>query len=404
MHGEPVRAAGLPSMSTVVEPIVTVPRCCGGAMNGSLGCRPTWGGVLNPDEPCTAAGLPAIRTLVASPWSSGAENGRGGDGDGAPTGLGIRWIAHTALMRSPMTAAGVPISPPLPGSVELDRRAFDLDRAVAGDGHLRPLQLERGAGLELELAAGRHPDGGLGLVERDPQALVTGEDGDALVAVLVEEHQAAALLGDEAAALDRPGGPVDEAVAELGLVDTVPEAAQDIGASQVALLEADQDLVVDLGEDDRAALRPGARLDGPRPVAHVGVAEPGERHLDPTEAVWVADVGDLRGRHPGQRGGRAVAAAVAAGQARGQAEQRALLAPAHGERGGVAGVGLVDVPGRREGVLAVERFAGQAEADGGARPQPGVAPGHAFQLGEGAGDLLGHGLGGGVDLGLGPVR
>src|SRR5690348_3521271 len=83
-----------------------------GTMNGSDACNPTCGGVLNPDEPMTAAGLPPISTVGTVPTVSGAENGSGGDGAGAPRAAGIWWIGHMPVMRSPVTMTGVPISSP----------------------------------------------------------------------------------------------------------------------------------------------------------------------------------------------------------------------------------------------------------------------------------------------------
>src|SRR5829696_8909463 len=87
-------------------------------MNGSDACRPTCGGVLIPDEPATAANLPPIITVVASPWISGAENGMGGPGCGAPVAaLGIWWPLHVAVILSPMTAAAVPMASSVPARV-----------------------------------------------------------------------------------------------------------------------------------------------------------------------------------------------------------------------------------------------------------------------------------------------
>src|SRR5436309_8244573 len=125
-HCPPVFAAGFPSMSTVTLPATTRPCWAGGAMNGSETWRPTCGGVFIPDEPTTAAGLPPIRTLVARPMSSGAENGIGGAGNGLPTGgPGIWCPMHVPMIRSPITAAGVPgICAPFLPSVELDRAAL----------------------------------------------------------------------------------------------------------------------------------------------------------------------------------------------------------------------------------------------------------------------------------------
>src|SRR5215212_78212 len=54
-----------------------------------------------------------MRTVVARLWTTGAENGMGGPGWGAPeAGLGIWCTAQVPLMRSPITAAGWPMLPP----------------------------------------------------------------------------------------------------------------------------------------------------------------------------------------------------------------------------------------------------------------------------------------------------
>lgn len=90
MHVEPVLAAGRPPNDTVALPLVTMPRCVAGAMYGSLGWRPTCGGVLTPLDPVTAAGCPPMSTVDESPCVSGDEWGSGGDGCGAPlAGFGI---------------------------------------------------------------------------------------------------------------------------------------------------------------------------------------------------------------------------------------------------------------------------------------------------------------------------
>ena len=78
-------------------------------MNGSLGWSPTCGGVLRPDEPTTQAGFPSISTVATVPIVSGAENGIGGAGDGAPRAAGIRWIGQMPVIWSPITIAGAPI-------------------------------------------------------------------------------------------------------------------------------------------------------------------------------------------------------------------------------------------------------------------------------------------------------
>src|SRR4026208_2298787 len=97
-----------------------------------------------PCAPTTSTGLPATRTAPHAPGVTGAENGIGGPGCGAPlAGLGIRWIAQVACTLSPRTAAGTPIGcrslqwsvgrrsvsvgASRAGSVELDDGAVDVD-------------------------------------------------------------------------------------------------------------------------------------------------------------------------------------------------------------------------------------------------------------------------------------
>src|SRR6266511_6093605 len=254
VQAEPVLAAGRPSTSTLVELLTTWSIWLAGSMNGSLGWSPACGGALRPEEPCSAAGLPPIRVLVASATVSGAENGSGGAATGEPVGPGTRWTVHLPLMRSPITAAGVPISvPPLVGLVQLDRLAFDLDRAVGGDLHGLGLDVHGGTGLDRHALAGLDGDvlggvdlhapvagdvdDGLAAVERQPQLGVAGEHGDPVVGLVVEEDQGVAPLGDEAAPPHRAAGAVDQLLAQLRLVDPVVEPANHVGAAQVAVLE-----------------------------------------------------------------------------------------------------------------------------------------------------------------------
>src|SRR5688500_20386085 len=100
---DPVRAAGLPSNRTLVLPATTFPVWLVGTMDGSEGWRPTCGGVLRPDEPATTAGFPPISTVVERLCSSGAENGIGGPGCGAPlAGVGGGGTAAGAVLLVPL--------------------------------------------------------------------------------------------------------------------------------------------------------------------------------------------------------------------------------------------------------------------------------------------------------------
>src|SRR5262252_3968247 len=81
-----------------------------------------------------------MKTVVASACRSGAENGIGGDGWGAPdTGFGITWVRHCPVTRSFMTTAGSPMAAP---SVEAHLDALD--------GHVAPAPVDRDARVRAE--------------------------------------------------------------------------------------------------------------------------------------------------------------------------------------------------------------------------------------------------------------
>ncbi len=67
----------------------------------------------------------------------------------------------------------------------------------------------------------------------------------------------------------------------------VPQPAQHVGIVDVALLEADQDFVVDLRQELHAVLWPTARCDQARPITGVLVRQPRVLHFDPAQAIWI---------------------------------------------------------------------------------------------------------------------
>ena len=89
----------------------------------------------------------------------------------------------------------------------------------------------------------------------------------------------------------RPSVPSTWSARHRGPVLAVVEAAEHVGLLEVAVLEGDQHLVVDLGQDDDASLgrRPAAPC---APSRLVRVGQPRERDLDPALLVGVLDVGD----------------------------------------------------------------------------------------------------------------
>ena len=104
-----------------------------------------------------------------------------------------------------------------------------------------------------------------------------------------------ALARDEAASLDL--AVVEESIAEFGFVLPVMEAADDVGPPDVAELEGHQHLVVYLGDEMRAAVRPGAQLGDASPIRLVVVVKPGKLELDARRVVGVVVVGDERHHH-----------------------------------------------------------------------------------------------------------
>ena len=107
------------------------------------------------------------------------------------------------------------------------------------------------------------------------------------------------VAGNERAAVDGPGSCVDEFGAlTVWRIDTVEEAAEDVGPLRIALFEGHQYFVAYLGQDHRTAVFAGSRLDGARPVADVVVGQPRERQFDPALIGRVVGVADLCDDHP----------------------------------------------------------------------------------------------------------
>src|SRR5712692_9490463 len=138
----PLRAAPLPLMSTVALPRIICPRLLGGAWNGPP-CG-MWGGVLVAVLFRVAAAMPMILTSLLRLPSRMPLNGCGiGVGTGPPgDGIMMMWVS-TPTIWSPCLAAGWPMS------VQLNRRALDLDAAVGLDVHARA-GFERHAAVGLE--------------------------------------------------------------------------------------------------------------------------------------------------------------------------------------------------------------------------------------------------------------
>src|SRR6267378_4417977 len=101
-------------------------------------------------------------------------------------------------------------------------------------------------------------DLGIGLVQRDLQVAIAADEGDAGLVGVVEEDELVPLARDEATPLDL--AVVEQPAALVGRVYAVVEVADHVRPANVAMLEGDEDLVIDLGNPQRTAVGPGAQL------------------------------------------------------------------------------------------------------------------------------------------------
>ena len=239
-------------------------------------------------SPCTAAGLPPISTVVARPEGERRRErhrrparhrrARSGSGPGA---------ARTCpLIRSPSTTAGCPIArslrqfslmtPPL--TVDLARRPRSVRLAVALIVALR-LRLDADVlvGVDLGVAARLDLDVAVGLDREPPSALVEQR------CVTLPSAVRSSILSLPSASSKTSSWPLRvlkprvshravaavDRVAVRRRVDAVVEPAEHERAARVAVLEGDQHLVVDLGQDHRPRSVAGAELQppGPSPIS-----------------------------------------------------------------------------------------------------------------------------------------
>src|SRR5439155_23520757 len=107
-------------------------------------------------------------------------------------------------------------------------------------------------------------DLGVGLIERDLQVAVAADEGDPGLTGVIEEAELVAFARNHAPPLDL--AVVEETAPQVRRVLAVVEAANDIGPPDIAELEGDQHLIVDFGDPDRTAVRPGAELGDASPV------------------------------------------------------------------------------------------------------------------------------------------
>src|SRR4051812_38649823 len=112
MTVSPRRAAALPSMNTVVDPIRTVPWLVGGTTNATPGGVGRCGGWFIATLPTVAAGSPSTSTSVDRLCSSGPANGWGsGVGMGGLGGAGTATMCVSVPVTwSPCLAAGCPMT------------------------------------------------------------------------------------------------------------------------------------------------------------------------------------------------------------------------------------------------------------------------------------------------------
>src|SRR5213078_602119 len=142
-----------------------------------------------------------------------------------------------------------------------------------------------------------------------------------------------------------------------------------------------------LRNEDRAAVRPGAELGDADPVRLVVVVQPGELELDPGVVVRVVVVRDQR--YYDAVDGRAAGGRMPVRRAeRGQAKQGTVLPAADHEMRAIA-LFAEHMTRARQGVLAGELVADDADAHRAAGPEFRISVRHPIGFGEGAGDQLG---------------
>jgi len=87
----------------------------------------------------------------------------------------------------------------------------------------------------------------------------------------------------------------------------IPQSAQNVRVVDVALLESNQDFVVDFRQELHAAPGATARYDDARPVAGVVLRKPGVQDLDPPEVIRIRIIGDHPDDQADAWGGQSVA-------------------------------------------------------------------------------------------------
>ena len=187
---------------------------------------------------------------------------------------------------------------------------------------------------------------------------------------------------DEATPLDL--SIVEEPAAFVGRVHPVVEVADHVRAADVAVLEGDEDFVIDLGNPYRTAVRAGAELSQPRPIGLIAVIEPGKFQFHAGRVVRIIVIGDDRHYDTIDRlaAGRGMPVRGAEG---GEAEQRPILPAADRE---VRAIALLakHVASAGQRVFAGELVADDTNADRRSSLEFWIAVRQAIRFGKGAGD------------------
>src|SRR5262249_41167551 len=160
--------------------------------------------------------------------------------------------------------------------VERDERTLHFDHAAAAV-DLDPGALQRDLPLRLERQAAVAVDRGV-TFHRDLERVGRAVDDDRVAAAVLDRNLARAVAVVER---DRVAGAgLNDALLHFAAahdlplvagrrVDTVPQAAEDVRVMDVALLEADEHLVVDLRHELDAPRGAAADADDSRPIARV---------------------------------------------------------------------------------------------------------------------------------------
>src|SRR3990172_8142988 len=266
--------------------------------------------------------------------------------------------------------------------VQLDGAALEEELWVGVEGDVCGGDLEIAVGVGLNRAIRVEHESLVACVQANADGRVLGHEGDAgfLVGVIAE-RQLMPESGDDRAS--EHGAVIKEVAVRRGLVDTIEEPTYDDRAVNLAVLEADQNLVPDGGDEEGSAVRSGAELHHRGPRRAEVIVQPGQLDPDTARSLAIPVLTDDPPHEPAKDCAAATRCDATPPRAPGrhEAEQRPILMPAGGE------VRAVSLPANhvthvRQDVLSTEVLTYAAQAHRSACAQYRIPPGRPVNFRE----------------------